>query len=382
MSEKINQYILEQEELMIRDLEEIVIIDSGSYDKTGIDQIIDIFKNRYTELGFEVMIDEQSERGNHLVAKRKGNIRKNFLFIGHVDTVFNKGTVSERPFTINGNRAYGPGVCDMKGGVITMYYAIKALLDLEFPHLPDITIILNGDEELGSPSSRSLIETLGKKATFCFVLETGRVGGLVTARKGVGIFEMTVKGVASHAGSNHPLGRNAIEELAHKIIEIHKLTNYERGITLNVGVIEGGNRPNIVPDFAKARIDLRVEKIEDSEEIIAKIQEIAEKVYVEGTETYLNGELNRPPLVRTEKSQKLFKTFKMAGKLVGLEELGEIATGGGSDGNFVSALGVPTIDALGPAGGEAHNDKEYIELASLVQRSQLLAQTIILLTST
>ncbi|AZR74872.1 hypothetical protein BBF96_08340 [Anoxybacter fermentans] len=365
---------------MIRDLEEIVNIDSGSYDKDGIDKIIKIFKRKYMELGFEVEVDEQKEYGNNLIARRKGNVSGNFLFLGHVDTVFEKGTVSERPFTIKGDCVYGPGVCDMKGGVIILYYALKALLDLEYPNLPDLTVLLNGDEEIGSPSSRSLIEKEGKNATYCFVLEPGRAdGSIVTARKGVGIFEMTVTGVASHAGSNHQAGRSAIEELAHKIIALHKLTDYTKGTTINVGVIEGGSRPNVVADFAKAKIDLRIERLEEAEEVIAKIKEIAGRSYVRGTTTRLEGGLNRPPMVRTNEVKKLYEVFRKAGKMVGIENLGEKVTGGGSDGNLTSALGVPTIDALGPVGGDAHSANKYIELPSVVKRSQLLAQAITLL---
>ena len=362
---------------MIEELKKLVNIDSGSYTKEGIDKIINLYKKRFTELGFKVKIDQQEEYGNNLIAKYEGDLSGNYLFLGHVDTVFKEGTVEERPFEIEGDYAYGPGVCDMKGGVVLLYNALKALIESNSNKLPDITVILNGDEEIGSPTSRSIIEKEGRKASHCFVLEPGREDhSLVTYRKGVGIFDLQVQGVASHAGSKHEKGRSAIEELARKIIDIHQLTDYDRGVTLNVGVIEGGERSNIVAEKAKAAIDLRVDKLEDGEKMERKLEQIAENKYIDGTESSLTGGMNRPPMKKTDKAEKMYEVFKGIGNDLGME-IGEQSTGGGSDGNFVSALGVPTIDAFGPVGTNAHSDKEYIEVDTLVSRAKLLAQGIL-----
>ncbi len=372
--ENIFEQIEVKEEEMIKELEQLVNIDSGSYTKEGIDQIISRYEQIYTGLGFETEIKVNQDQGNNLVAKRQGELEGSWLFLGHADTVFPEGTVEKRPFKLDreADRAYGPGVCDMKSGLVVLRTVLGTLISLD-TELPDLVVLINGDEEIGSPTSRELIEDAGREATACFVLEPGRENGdMVTARKGVGIYELIVSGRAAHAGTDHQDGISAVEELAHKIMDVHQLTDYARGITLNVGVIAGGERPNIVADSARAEIDLRIAELGQVDEIEEQLREIAANEYLSGAKTQLKGGLNRPPMEKSQDSEQIFQVFKEIGREIGLE-IGESATGGASDGNFVSGLGVPTLDSLGAVGGKVHNDQEYIELSSLVGRAKTLA---------
>ncbi len=368
------EQVASKEEEMLKELEQLVNIDSGSYTKEGIDKIITKYEEIYTGLGFETNIKENKENGNNLIARRSGELAGNWLFLGHVDTVFPEGTAAERPFKLDkeSDKAYGPGVCDMKSGVVILKTVLETLITSD-TKLPDLVVLLNGDEEIGSPTSRELIEDAGREATTCFVLEPGRQNGdMVIARKGAGIYELIVSGRAAHAGSNHQDGISAIEELTYKIQDVHKLTDYEQGITLNVGKIAGGERPNIVADNARAEIDLRITEPEQAEEIDKKLREIAAKEYLSGAKTLLKGGLNRPPMEKSQESERIFNIFVEVGKSLGID-LEEKLTGGASDGNFVSGLGVPTLDALGAVGGGNHSDQEYIELSTLVRRAQILA---------
>lgn len=372
--EMIFEQIEVREEEMIQELEQLVNIDSGSYTKEGIDQIISRYEEIYSGLGFETEIKVNEEYGNNLVAKRGGKLDGNWLFLAHVDTVFSEGTVAERSFTLDKevDRAYGPGVCDMKAGVVVLKTVLETLTRFD-TELPDLVVLMNGDEEIGSPSSRELIEAAGREATACFVLEPGRENGdMVTARKGAAIYELVVSGKAVHAGSNHENGVSAVEELAHKILAVHELTDYDEGITLNVGVIEGGERPNIVAETARAEIDLRISKFEQAEIVEDKLKKIAADEYVAGAKTVLKGGLNRSPMVKSQESEQMFQVFKEAAKAAGVD-LEDTMTGGASDGNFVSGLGVPTLDALGAVGGKVHSDQEYIVLSTLVVRAKILA---------
>lgn len=368
------EQVASKEEEMLIELEQLVNIDSGSYTKEGIDKIITKYEEIYTGLGFETNIKENKENGNNLIARRSGELAGNWLFLAHVDTVFPEGTAAKRPFKLDkeSDKAYGPGVCDMKSGVVILKTVLETLITSD-TKLPDLVVLLNGDEEIGSPTSRELIEDAGSEATTCFVLEPGRQNGdMVIARKGAGIYELIVSGRAAHAGSNHQDGISAIEELTYKIQDVHKLTDYEQGITLNVGKIAGGERPNIVADNARAEIDLRITEPEQAEEIDKKLREIAAKEYLSGAKTLLKGGLNRPPMEKSQESERIFNIFAEVGKSLGID-LEEKLTGGASDGNFVSGLGVPTLDALGAVGGGNHSDQEYIELSTLVRRAQILA---------
>ncbi len=376
MYQKLKSCLGNKQAEMLEELEFLVNTDSGSYYKNGIDKLVDYYADKYSELGFQIEVDEQDEYGNNLIAKYKGEKEGNFLFLGHLDTVFAAGTAAERPFTIKGDRAYGPGVSDMKGGIVILYHTLASLINLEV-ELPNLTVILNGDEEIGTHSSRAIIEREGAVADYCFVLEPGRSdGSVVTQRKGVGDYELTVEGVASHSGADPEKGSSAIEELAHKILALHNLTDLAKGITVNVGVISGGERSNIIADQAVAKVDLRFETKIDGKVMDEKIRSVANSCQVVGTSGTIRGGLNRMPLAKTKASEQLYAKFCQTAARMNLSKPGEKKTGGASDGNYVSGLGVPTIDALGPVGGNSHSLKEYAEVATLTERATLLAGTL------
>lgn len=361
---------------MLTFIEKLVNIDSSSYDKEGVDQIGRILQDNYTALGFHVKVIPQENYGNHLVIQHKEAKNPNIVIIAHMDTVFPKGTAIERPFKIEGNRAYGPGVIDMKSSQAAVLYAIKALLNEGHKGYKNIKIILNSDEEIGSPTSRSLIESEAKGMRYALVMEPARKdGSLVTARRGKGNYTLIVEGKAAHSGIEPEKGRSAIEELAHKIIQLHELSDHENGISVNVGLIEGGSSANTVSDHAEAQIDVRMKEIEQVEIIEERLEEICSTTEVSGTKIVLEGEMNRPPMEKNKKTRALLRIIQDVGDEIGIE-IEDTATGGGSDASFTSSLGVATIDGLGPVGGNAHSDKEYLEIPSLVERTLLLATII------
>lgn len=368
---------LEQHEVeMLAFIEKLVNIDSGSYDKQGVDTIGEILKRNYKDLGFHVIVEPQEEYGNHLIIQHKDAINPAIIILAHMDTVFPEGTVSERPFKINGNRAYGPGVIDMKASHATVLYAIKALLSEGYEGYKNIRIVLNSDEEIGSPSSRAIIEREAKGKKYALVMEPARKdGSLVSSRRGKGNYTLIIEGKAAHSGIEPEKGRSAIEELAHKIIQLHELSDHENGISVNVGLIEGGSSANTVSDHAEAQIDIRIKEMEQVELLEERLEKICASSDVAGTKISLEGEMNRPPMEKNKKTRALLRIIQDVGDEIGIE-IEDTSTGGGSDASFTSSLGVATIDGLGPVGGNAHSDKEYLEIPSLVERTLLLATII------
>lgn len=358
---------------MLNFIERLVNIDSGSYDKQGVDQIGELLKTCYEELGFHVKVIPQKEFGNHLVIEHKDSMNPGIFILAHMDTVFPKGTVEERPFKIEGNRAYGPGVIDMKSSHATVLYAIKALINEGQEAYKHIKIVLNSEEEIGSPTSKSLIVKEAKNAKYALVMEPARKdGSLVSARRGKGNYTLIVEGKAAHSGIEPEKGRSAIEELAHKIIQLYELSDHEKGISVNVGLIEGGSSANTVSDHAEAQIDVRMKEIEQVEFIEDRLEKICSTTEVAGTKILLEGEMNRPPMEKNKKTRALLRLIQAVGDEIGIE-IEDTSTGGGSDASFTSSLGIATIDGLGPIGGNAHSDKEYLEIPSLVERTHLLA---------
>jgi glutamate carboxypeptidase len=378
MTEKISGYIENKKSEMLDLIQTLVNIDSGSSFKAGVDRVGHILSDALEKEGFSIEIIKQAEYGNHIVAKKAGKGKGRILLVGHMDTVFPEGTAKERPFTVRGNRAYGPGVNDMKSGLASLLYAIKALYSECSSEIGAITVVLNGDEEVGSPTSRPIIEEEAKKVDAVFIVEPGQpTGAIVTRRKGVGIFKLQITGRSAHAGNNPADGISAIEELAHKIIELHKLSDLDSGVTVNVGIIGGGSRRNVVADQAFADIDLRIKTKEQGEEMLKRLHEIADKPNLPGVKISLTGGINRPPMMKTQGTELLYTLVKEAGKMIGLD-LNEAFPGGASDGNFTAALGIPTIDAMGPVGGFSHSDKEYLEIEKVTERCKLLALSLLL----
>jgi len=368
------EYIDSKEAEMLEFLESLVNIDSGSYDKAGVDQVGDVLARRLAALNFAVQRSPQKEYGDHVIGHKPGAGHQRILFIGHMDTVFPAGTTRKRPFRIEGDRACGPGVMDMKGGITCLVYALEALKSTASETYNQITmdVVFNSDEELLSPTSRTIIESHAKQAQAACVFEPARPGGeYVIQRKGVGKYIMTVAGRAAHAGAQPEDGRSAIEELAHKIVALHALTDAATGTNVNVGVIRGGQRPNVIADQAYAEIDIRVADQQTAQRIDRRIREIAAAQTVPDTACELSGGIQFPPMLPTEESTRLFETLQKAGRVLGLELRG-IATGGGSDGNHAAQF-TPTLDGMGPRGSGAHSDREYMEIATLAERAKVTA---------
>ena len=375
-------FIEQKQKEMLELIEQLVNIDSGSYMKEGVDLVGSILTKKYQELGFVVEVREEKEYGNHLVIRHKNANDPKIILLAHMDTVFPEGTVAERPFTIKGNRAYGPGVVDMKSSLVELLYAIQALVHAGSKSVENVEIILNSDEEIGSPSSRSLIEERSIGKEYALVMEPARKdGSLVMARRGGGRYTIMVEGKAAHSGIEPEKGRSAIEELAYKIIQLHDLTDHEKGMSVNVGIIEGGSAVNTVSDSAIAHVDVRISELEQGEYLEERFKEICATSEVQGTNVVLEGEIGRPPMEHNDQTKSLLDIIKDVGEEIGVE-ISATATGGGGDASFTSATGVATVDGLGPVGGNAHSDKEYMEIDTLPERTLLLAMTIARLSET
>ena len=371
----ITRWLEVHEQEAIRFLEALVNQDSGTYDRAGVNQVGDILARAYEDLGFSVGRIQQAEFGDHLLASHGTQTEgKSLLCVGHMDTVYPAGTAAARPFRIEGRRATGPGVLDMKGGLTVLLFAFHALADTDSPAFRGtrFSVLVNSDEEVGSPSSRQVITDLAQRHDAAIVLEPARPGGeCVIGRKGVGHFRLEVFGRQAHAGSQPELGINAIWELAHKVCAVQALGDRERGTTLNVGVIRGGERSNVVPDYACADVDLRVWSLEEADRVGRALREVADRATVAGATAKLTGEISNPPWQTNDGTRRMLSLLRQAGSLLGIEVNG-VTTGGGSDGSRTAQY-IPTLDGLGPVGSQMHSPEEYLEVPSLRERAALLA---------
>ena len=359
---------------MLALLERMVNTDSGTLDKAGVDRVGALLAERLKELGFDLEIIRQREYGDHLLGRKAGKNTRRILFLGHMDTVFATGTAAQRPFRIEAARAYGPGVLDMKGGIVCLLFALGALKATEHPayDAAAMSVIFNSDEEYLSPTSRPLIEEEARRSQTVCVFEPARPGGeYVVGRKGTGKYQLTVTGRAAHAGSQPERGRSAVGEMAHKIVALHGLTDFSTGTTVNVGVVRGGERSNVVAETTYAEIDIRVPDLEEYARLDRRIKAIASTSTVPDTTGALSGGLVFPPMTQTPGARVLFEALRAAGHIVGVEVKG-IYTGGGSDGNYASQS-APTLDGMGPQGSEPHSDREFIEVPTLLERSKVTA---------
>ncbi|MGH2344370.1 MAG: M20 family metallopeptidase [Chloroflexota bacterium] len=357
----------------LEQLAQLSMMDCGTYDKSGVDAVGRVLRARVEAAGAAVETFDGGELGDSLVARWQGGGTIRLLLVGHLDTVYPKDWPSEHPFTVEGDHAHGPGTADMKGGLLTALYALDALRAVNFTNFAEIAFVFNSDEEIGSPSSTPFIQRLAEGRDAVLVLEPGRANGnIVSARKGMGTFELAVKGQAAHAGVDPEKGRSAVLELAHQTVALHALNNLPAGISVNVGVVTGGTRPNVVASEATARIDLRARTLEDLERTIAVMRARAGVPTVQGTTVALSGKIGHRPMVRTEAIARLAALCKEAARDAGFT-VEETATGGGSDGNTTAAMGIPTLDGLGPVGGGAHSPGEYLEISSIVPRAAMLA---------
>jgi glutamate carboxypeptidase len=296
------------------------------------------------------------------------------LVVGHLDTVWPIGTLAARPFRIEGDRAFGPGIFDMKSGVTLAAFAMRAIKEMGRETRRPVTLLMTCDEETGSHFSRELIEEEGRRASAALVLEPPIPGGTIkTGRKGVGEFELIIRGRPAHAGNDPRAGISAITELAHQIIAVNELSNYESGTTLNVGVVQGGVLSNVIAAEAHASIDMRYETMEEGARITDAMARL--RPALDGARIEVRGGINRPPLIRSAEIGRLFEQAKQLATEIGLE-LREGSVGGGSDGNFIAALGVPVLDGLGVDGAGAHAEHEHIIISDIARRAALLTRLI------
>jgi glutamate carboxypeptidase len=348
--------------------------ESPSRDKPALDALAEKLAGKFEAIGGNVELITNPAGGNHVLARFFSDgisDQKPALVLGHYDTVWPLGTLVTMPFRVEEGKAFGPGVFDMKASLIEAEFAIDGLIKLGCEMARPVVVLITSDEEIGSPTSRRLIEETARGSEYVLVLEPPLPdGSLKTARKGVGHFFFEVEGKAAHAGVEPSKGRSAILELAHQIIYLQALTDHDSGTSVNVGVIEGGTTANVVAARATARVDVRASTIDQAAIIEEAIRQA--RPYIHGTQLNISGGFNRPPMERTEAVGNLFERARAIGRTLGLE-LGEGSTGGGSDGNFTAALGIPTLDGLGIAGSGAHATHEQIEIDSIPERSALLA---------
>ncbi len=356
---------------MLAMLQRMVEIESPSDDKAAVDRMGAFLAQEFERLGGKVTFFPQKEAGNHLKAEFSGGAGKPVLLLGHFDTVWSMGTLAKMPFRMEGGRAFGPGVYDMKAGITMMIFALRALQAAGSQHRP-ITVLLDTDEEVGSTTGRPVVEATAKDCEAVLVLEPsqGPKGHLKTSRKGVGDITIRVHGRASHSGVDFEKGRSAIVELARQLLEIVKFTDLSRGITVNPGVIQGGTRGNVIAAEAWAEIDLRIARAVDAATLEQKFAAL--KPFDPDCSIEITGGMNRPPMERTEGTIRLFGIAGEIASGIGLA-LDESSTGGGSDGNFTSALGVPTLDGLGALGEGAHASHESVVIEELPLRTAVLA---------
>ena len=383
----ITAWLATQQGAMIDLLRDMVQIDSGSYDKSGIDAVGAVAERFLTSHGIPVQRLPQSEYGDCLRAAvpfdgpaGSGNAGDNagqtVLLMGHRDTVFPKGEVAARPFTIRDGIAYGPGVADMKAGLVMNCFVLAAFAKFGGAPAP-LVGLFTGDEEIGSPEGRPVIEAEARRARVVFNSEPGRpTGNVVTGRKGGVFMKLRITGKAAHSGGNFAEGISAIGELAHKIIALHALTDLDRGITLNVGLIGGGQSVNTVAPAAEGQIDLRYVTPADRDEVMGKIAAIVARSAVPGTRAELEIRGEFLPLVQTPAARRLFELYVEGAAASGLSVGGEFA-GGCADSGFTAAMGTPTICAVGPVGGKAHSPEEFLMIDSLVPRAQACARAIL-----
>jgi len=367
---ELSDYFFSKQEIIKADLIKLTRAESPTTDKRLVDECGQVLAELFDKyFGATPEVFKQGVQGDHLKFT-VGKGKERALILVHFDTVWDVGRI---PIVEKEGRLYGPGVFDMKSGLIQAIWAVKGLIDVEggLNNL-EVVFLCTSDEEIGSISSRQLIEEESRKADVVLVTEppVHENGALKTSRNGVGIYELTVKGHSSHAGSHHHDGISAIKELAHQIIKLEGMTDYDKGTTVNIGIIEGGTRLNVVPDYARATIDFRVKTKEEGARMVKVVESL--EALTEGAEICVRGELNRPPMERTEATAKLFGLAKEATKEIGFE-LEEAHVGGGSDGNFTAALGIPTIDGLGGYGDGAHANHEHIVLDELPKRTALIA---------
>src|SRR3954454_18504957 len=379
--QKILDWLGGQRDAMLALLQTLVNTDSGSYDKAGVDAAGGHIRKFLGEHGIATEVTPDQTFGDAISATVGQDAppfgNRPILLMGHRDTVFPKGEPTRRPFKIDGDRAYGPGVYDMKSGLVMNCFVLAAIQQFGGAPAP-VMALFTGDEEIGSPFSRPVIEAHARAARVCFNSEPGRgLGAAVTGRKGGLFMRFEITGKAAHSGANFEMGISAINELAHKTLALNALSDPQNGITLNVGVVSGGQTVNTVAPWAKGEVDLRFITPEQRRETFAKVEAVIAKSYVPGTTARLEITGEFVPLVETADGKALYEHYAASLKALGETETTALFTGGCADSGFASATGTPTIWAAGPVGGRSHSPDEYMEIETLVPRAKALALAVL-----
>jgi glutamate carboxypeptidase len=378
--EKLAVWLRSHEQEMFELLERVVNTESGSYYKPGVDQVCELFRAFFDKAGIKTTVYQQKDHGNCLradIAGSGGADTPHVLLLGHMDTVFPEGTLATWPYRVEDGVAYGPGVADMKAGLVMNAFVARAFHECG-GNIAPIRVFFTGDEEIASPSSRNLTIQMARGAGTVLNAEPGRpTGNVVVERKGAMFVDFEVEGVAAHAGVAHEKGASAIEALARKVMALHALTDRNTGVTTNVGTVEGGVSVNTVAPFAKGRLDVRYPKGVDEDVLQKQIASIIEEACPACTCGRITHEGRFLPLFQTDESRLLLDDYARAAQALGVSIKGE-STGGSADSGLTAAAGAPTLCATGPVGGNVHTRKEYCELRTLVPRAEICATTILI----
>ena len=368
-----------RERRFLAELERLVNVDCGSYTPAGVNAIAGFVTDSLRELGARVdrvphePAEGQPPLGDLVIGRLEGE-RPRVLLIGHMDTVFDPGTADERPYRSEDGRAFGPGVTDMKAGLLAGLHAIAALHEAGVR--PAVTFIANPDEEIGSPFSTGHIRRLAPGHDAVLVLECARANGdIVSSRKGIADYTISIVGRAAHAGVEPEKGRSAIVEAANQVLAFHALNGRWPTVTVNAGVVRGGTRPNVVAERCELEVDLRAATVDAFDAAAAELERIAGSPTVQGVRVEVRRTAGHPPMEKTDASARLVSLAVTIAEELGFA-LKDAATGGASDANTTAALGLPTIDGLGPVGGDDHSVDEWLDLGSVVPRTTLLAALI------
>ncbi|GAC1349753.1 MAG: M20 family metallopeptidase [Ktedonobacteraceae bacterium] len=369
----IEDYTRQRLSRYVKELGELCSIDSFSYHKAGLDEIALWLAQRMRGLGMDATIIEREVRGNDLLSVIRGEGEGTVLVLGHTDTVYPVGTAATRPVRLEGDRLYGPGVCDMKGCILSAIFALEALFALGYRSFKEIRFLCVSDEEITSRHSLDVMEQASRGSQGALVLEAARSNGdIVSARKGNARYTLTAYGRSAHAGVEPEKGRNAILELAHQVLQFQSLNGWREGITISPGVFTGGTLPNVVPDLAQVQFDLRYLHSQDRIDTEMQWRTIMQRQRVPGVELKLEVEPDfKEPMSFSRESLKMVSLVQDIARTLGFD-VNHVLTGGSSDGSHTTGYGVPTLDGLGPIGGLDHSPNEYLLLSSVAPRTALL----------
>jgi glutamate carboxypeptidase len=357
----------------LADLETLVSIDCGTHNKAGVDRVGAWVRDRCLERGWAIEHYPQTDYGDCWLARLRGSGIGRVMLMGHLDTVYPDGTAAARPMRFEEGKILGPGVCDMKGGVLAGMYALRALQTIGFEDFAEMLMFFTSDEEVSSPISRPISSTLAQQVDAVLVLESGRMNGdIVSARKGSGEFIVKVSGKAAHAGVEPEKGAHAILELAHQIIALHQLNGLAPGVTVNADVIGGGTVYNVIPAEAWVEVDVRAIDSIGAAALQRALADLPKQTTIPGTRVEISGRFKYPPMAKTPTTALLVEYARETARELGFD-VNDAATGGASDANVIAGLGVPVLDGLGPVGGLDHSPDEYIEADSIVPRTALVA---------